>query len=185
MAATSSSAIPTTTPRARATRCGPGSHSCAHARYSTTSRGRSEAVRRGGHQWRTAPATFGPCAIGYTLHYACTVDLAVVAPRGDLGSNGYALAEAGLEYLVLQAGPRRLVLRVASRPLMRALRCTMWRRRWRSPRFVQYEPVALAAGPRRPRTAPARVHRRSDRRLARSAPRNDSPRIKRHHDTML
>ena len=39
---------------------------------------------------------------GRHLRYARKVDLAVMAPRGDLSSTGYALAEAGREYLVLQ-----------------------------------------------------------------------------------
>jgi hypothetical protein len=41
-------------------------------------------------------------AMGDTLRYAQTVHLAAMAPRGDLSSTGYALANPGGEYLVLQ-----------------------------------------------------------------------------------
>jgi hypothetical protein len=41
-------------------------------------------------------------ALGDTLRYARRMNLAAMAPRGDLSSTGYALANPGAEYLVLQ-----------------------------------------------------------------------------------
>jgi hypothetical protein len=41
-------------------------------------------------------------AMGDTLRYAQTMRLIEMAPRGDLSSTGYALANPGKEYLVLQ-----------------------------------------------------------------------------------
>ena len=61
-------------------------------------------------------AAFEPAryAMGDTLRYAQKVRLAETAPRGDLSSTGYALANPGREYLVLQpsetAGPFTVTL---------------------------------------------------------------------------
>src|SRR6266540_2780330 len=46
------------------------------------------------------PARF---AMGDTLRYANRVSLVDMQPRGDLSSTGYALANPGEEYLVLEA----------------------------------------------------------------------------------
>ena len=43
-------------------------------------------------------------AMGDTLRFAREMDLAQMEPRGDLSSTGYALANPGQEYLVLQPG---------------------------------------------------------------------------------
>lgn len=42
-------------------------------------------------------------AMGDTLRYARKMNLLGMEPRGDLSSTGYALADPGAEYLVLQA----------------------------------------------------------------------------------
>jgi hypothetical protein len=42
--------------------------------------------------------------MGDTLRFAREMDLAEMEPRGDLSSTGYALANPGQEYLVLQPG---------------------------------------------------------------------------------
>jgi hypothetical protein len=61
-------------------------------------------------------AAFEPArsAVGDTLRYAQKVRLAEPAPRGDLSSTGYALANPSREYLVLQpsetAGPFTVTL---------------------------------------------------------------------------
>lgn len=44
-------------------------------------------------------------AMGETRAFAARIDLAHMVPRGDLTSTGYALADAGHEYLVLQPAP--------------------------------------------------------------------------------
>jgi hypothetical protein len=51
-------------------------------------------------------AAFEPVrhAMGDTLRFARRMNLIAMAPRGDLSSTGYALAEPGEEYLVLQPG---------------------------------------------------------------------------------
>jgi hypothetical protein len=51
-------------------------------------------------------ASFEPAryAMGDTLRYAQKVNLADMTPRGDLSSTGYALANPGKEYLILQPG---------------------------------------------------------------------------------
>jgi hypothetical protein len=41
-------------------------------------------------------------AMGHTRRYANTVNLIAMAPRGDLTSTGYALANPGSEYIVYQ-----------------------------------------------------------------------------------
>jgi hypothetical protein len=45
-------------------------------------------------------------AMGATLRYAQRIRLAEMEPRGDLSSTGYALANPGEEYLVLQPSER-------------------------------------------------------------------------------
>ena len=40
--------------------------------------------------------------MGDTLRYAQKIDLIQMQPRGELSSTGYALANPGVEYLVLQ-----------------------------------------------------------------------------------
>lgn len=51
-------------------------------------------------------ASFEPAryAMGDTRRYAERMKLVDMVPRGDLSSTGYALANPGTEYLVLQAG---------------------------------------------------------------------------------
>jgi hypothetical protein len=44
--------------------------------------------------------------MGGTLRYARKVKLAETEPRGDLSSTGYALANPGEEYLILQPGEK-------------------------------------------------------------------------------
>jgi hypothetical protein len=43
-------------------------------------------------------------AMGDTLHYAARIKLIAMEPRGEISSTGYALANPGEEYLILQPG---------------------------------------------------------------------------------
>jgi hypothetical protein len=53
-----------------------------------------------------SPAAFEPArhAMGDTLRFAERMNLLAMSPRGDLSSTGYALANPGEEYLVLEPG---------------------------------------------------------------------------------
>jgi hypothetical protein len=44
-------------------------------------------------------------AMGETRHYAGRINLVAMTPRGDVTSTGYALADPGKEYLILQPDP--------------------------------------------------------------------------------
>jgi Family of unknown function (DUF6298) len=66
-------------------------------------------------------------AMGDTLRFAREIDLAGMEPRGDLSSTGYALANPGEEYLVLQPGE-------TAEPLTVALEVNTYSVRWHSVR---------------------------------------------------
>jgi hypothetical protein len=51
-----------------------------------------------------APFEAARLAMGDTRRYAETIDLAGMTPRGELTSTGYALADPGVEYLILNPG---------------------------------------------------------------------------------
>ena len=105
-----SSATRTTSPQARATRCGRGSRSCAAiTRSSWTSGCSADSNRRtpGTPEAGVPPfEAFEPArlAMGDTRLYAERMGLVDMEPRGDLSSTGYALAHPGSEYLILDAG---------------------------------------------------------------------------------
>jgi hypothetical protein len=66
--------------------------------------GLSGGVAPGEHSAAASYNAFEPAryAMGDTLRYAQTVDLIAMSPRPDLASTGFALANPGAEYLVLQ-----------------------------------------------------------------------------------
>jgi hypothetical protein len=51
-------------------------------------------------------------ALGHTVSYARRMNLAAMAPRGDLSSTTYCLASPGSEYLVYQPGSGAFTLRL-------------------------------------------------------------------------
>jgi Family of unknown function (DUF6298) len=64
-------------------------------------------------------------AMGDTLRFAELMDLVEMEPRGDLSSTGYALANPGKEYLVLEAGE-------TAAPLTVTLAAGTYRAQWYS-----------------------------------------------------
>jgi hypothetical protein len=66
-------------------------------------------------------------AMGHTLRFAREMDLAEMEPRGDLSSTGYALANRGEEYLVLQPSE-------TAEPFMVTLEANAYSVRWHSVR---------------------------------------------------
>ena len=90
--------------QARATRCGPGSRSSGPQPdpHGLRDHRRREPARPS--SGTPSYASFEPAryAMGDTLRYAERMDLIEMEPRGELSSTGYALANPGEEYLVLQ-----------------------------------------------------------------------------------
>ena len=53
-------------------------------------------------------------AMGHTRRYASTVNLAAMAPRADLSSTRYALANPGSEYIVYQPLPEPFAVKLVA-----------------------------------------------------------------------
>ena len=85
-------------------RCGPGSRSCAATTRSSTTSGSSSASTRRIHRpacRRTNHSSRRAWRSGDTRRLADRIGLIDMVPVGDLASTGYALANPGVEYVVL------------------------------------------------------------------------------------